>query len=181
MSENRKLSMEELGRMNPAEFKDAEKTPAVFLLDRVRSMNNVGSVFRTADAFRFEAIYLCGITPQPPHREIQKTALGATETVAWKYEPSATEAVKTLRQQGYVIVCAEHVEFSVSLEDAKFSADDKYVIILGSEVDGVNQDLIDLADFCVEIPQAGTKHSLNVSVAAGIIGWEVFRQMHFGE
>lgn len=177
MSDNRKLTMEEIGRMNREEFHAAYKTPLLFLLDNVRSMNNVGSVFRTADAFRLAGVYLCGITPQPPHREIQKTALGATETVEWKYESSAVDAVKQLKEQGYVIVCAEHVEFSVSLEEATFTADDKYVIVLGSEVDGVSQEIIDLAHFCVEIPQAGTKHSLNISVAAGIIGWEVYRQL----
>lgn len=177
MSENRKLTMDELGRMKPAEFHDAAKTPLLFLLDDVRSMNNVGSVFRTADAFRLAGIYLCGITPQPPHREIQKTALGATETVEWKYEKSAIETVQLLKSQGYTIICAEQVERSTKLNDAKFSADAKYVIVLGSEVDGVNQEIIDLADFCIEIPQVGTKHSLNIAVAAGIIAWEAFRQL----
>ena len=177
MTENRKLTMDELGRMDAGEFHSSRKIPLLFLLDNVRSMNNVGSVFRTADAFRLEGIYLCGITPQPPHREIHKTALGATDTVTWKYGQSAVEAVKALKQQGYVIVCAEHVEFSVMIDEAKFSApDDKYVIVLGNEVDGVSQEVIDLADFCVEIPQVGTKHSLNIAVAAGIIAWEVFRQ-----
>jgi tRNA G18 (ribose-2'-O)-methylase SpoU len=177
MTENRKLTMEEIGRMSPNEFQTADKTPFYFLLDDVRSMNNVGSIFRTADAFRLAGIYLCGITPQPPHREIQKTALGATETVHWKHEPSAVEAVKALKEQGYVIVCAEHVEFSVTLEDARFTNEDRYVIVLGNEVNGVNQEIIDLAHFCIEIPQLGTKHSLNIAVAAGIIGWEIFRQL----
>lgn len=168
--------MEELGRMQPEEFRSSDKTPLIFLLDDVRSMNNVGSVFRTADAFRLEGIRLCGITPQPPHREIQKTALGATETVAWQYADDAVAAVRELKAQGYRIICAEQVERSTKLNNAKFLATEKYVIVLGSEVDGVNQALIDLADYCVEIPQVGTKHSLNISVAAGIIAWEAFRQ-----
>lgn len=169
--------MDELGRMKPEEFHASDKTPLLFLLDDVRSMNNVGSVFRTADAFRLTGIYLCGITPQPPHREIQKTALGATETVEWKYAQSAIETVKTLKQQGCTIICAEQVERSTLLNEVQFSASEKYVIVLGSEVDGVSQEIIDIADFCVEIPQAGTKHSLNIAVAAGIIGWEVYHQL----
>lgn len=177
MSENRKLSMTELGRLNPDEFHSSEKTPLIFLLDDVRSMNNVGSVFRTADAFRLKSIYLCGITPQPPHREIQKTALGATESVDWKYAQDAIAAVRELKGEGYMIICAEQVQNSTKLNDAKFTAKEKYVVVLGSEVDGVNQEIINLADYCVEIPQAGTKHSLNISVAAGIIAWEAFRQL----
>ena len=177
MTENRKLSMDELGRMAPEEFRNAEKTPAVFLLDRVRSMNNVGSVFRTADAFRFEGIYLCSITPQPPHREIQKTALGATETVHWIHYADAVKAVTGLKEKGYTIICAEQVSNSRKLHEMNFNAAEKYVIILGNEVEGVDQRLIDLADYCIEIPQAGTKHSLNISVAAGIFGWELFRQI----
>jgi 23S rRNA (guanosine2251-2'-O)-methyltransferase len=169
--------MDELNRLNRDEFHSSEKTPLLFLLDNVRSMNNVGSVFRTADAFRLEGIYLCGITPKPPHREIQKTALGATESVEWKYVPDAIAAVKELKARGYLIICAEQVERSTRLNEAKFSAKEKYVIVLGSEVDGVNQELINLADYCVEIPQAGTKHSLNIAVAAGIIGWEIYRQI----
>lgn len=177
MSDNRKLSMQELGRINAEEFRTSEKTPVIFLLDDVRSMNNAGSVFRTADAFRLEAIYLCGITPQPPHREIQKTALGATETVAWTYEKNALAAVQSLKSQGYTIICAEQVESSRKLNEAKFSREEKYVVVLGSEVDGVSQEIINVADYCVEIPQAGTKHSLNIAVAAGIIGWEIYRQI----
>lgn len=176
MSENRKLSMNELGRLNPGQFHSSQKTPLLFLLDDVRSMNNVGSVFRTADAFRLEGIYLCGITPQPPHREIQKTALGATESVVWKYTQDAIAALKELKASGYIIICAEQVERSTKLNEAKFSSDNKYVVVLGSEVDGVNQEIINLADYCIEIPQAGTKHSLNIAVAAGIIAWEAFRQ-----
>jgi tRNA G18 (ribose-2'-O)-methylase SpoU len=176
MTENRKLNMHELGRMNPEEFHSSDKTPVLFLLDDVRSMNNVGSVFRTADAFRLEGIYLCGITPQPPHREIQKTALGATETVRWEHTQDAIAAVRALKANGYTIVCAEQVERSVQLHDAKFTTDKKYVVVLGSEIDGVNQEIINLADYCIEIPQAGTKHSLNIAVAAGIIAWEAFRQ-----
>jgi 23S rRNA (guanosine2251-2'-O)-methyltransferase len=176
MNGNRKLNMDELNRLNPDEFHSSEKTPLLFLLDDVRSMNNVGSVFRTADAFRLAGIYLCGITPQPPHREIQKTALGATESVVWKYAPDAIAIVKDLKANGHTIICAEQVERSTKLNKAKFSSDKKYVVVLGSEVDGVNQEIINLADYCIEIPQAGTKHSLNIAVAAGIIAWEAYRQ-----
>lgn len=169
--------MSELGRMTPEEFKAAGKTPLVFVLDRVRSMNNVGSVFRTADAFRLAGIYLCGITPQPPHREIQKTALGATETVDWNHYTESLEAIRSLKEQGYIIICAEQVAGSRKLNEVIFTPTEKYAIVLGNEVDGVDQRIIDVADFCVEIPQAGTKHSLNISVAAGIIGWEIYRQL----
>lgn len=168
--------MSELGRMNPEEFRAAEKTPLVFVLDRVRSMNNVGSVFRTADSFRLAGIYLCGITPQPPHREIHKTALGATETVEWIHYTDSLEAIRTLKEQGYIIICAEQVANSRKLNEVAFNREDKFAVVLGNEVDGVDQHIIDMADFCVEIPQAGTKHSLNISVAAGIIAWEVYRQ-----
>ena len=177
MTENRKLSMDELGRMSPDEFRSSEKTPLLFLLDNVRSMNNVGSVFRTADSFRLAGIYLCGITPQPPHREIHKTALGATESVLWKYEQDVIATVKRLKSEGYTIICAEQVAQSVKLNDAKFTSDNKYVVVLGNEVDGVNQEIINLADYCMEIPQVGTKHSLNISVAAGIIAWEIYKQI----
>lgn len=177
MTENKKLSMSELGRLTQKEFQAAEKTPMVFVLDRVRSMNNVGSVFRTADAFLLESIYLCGITPQPPHREIQKTALGATETVQWFHHADPLTAVKELKAKGYTIICAEQVQGSRKLDEVKFERTNKYVIVLGNEVDGVDQSIIDVADFCVEIPQAGTKHSLNISVAAGIIAWEIYRQI----
>lgn len=169
--------MDELGRMNPDEFRSSEKTPLIFLLDRVRSMNNVGSVFRTADAFRLEAIYLCGITPLPPHREIQKTALGATETVSWMHYPDPVVAVHALKEKGCTIICAEQVSGSKKLNEAKFEAAGKYVVVLGNEVDGVAENLIALADYSVEIPQAGTKHSLNISVAAGIIAWEIYKQV----
>jgi len=169
--------MEELGRINPEEFRSAEKTPLLLVLDSVRSMNNVGSVFRSADAFRLEGILLCGITPRPPHREIQKTALGATETVRWSHIENALAAVTQLKNEGYVIICAEQVANSKLLSKAEFSSDHKYAIILGNEVDGVDQALIEIADYCIEIPQSGTKHSLNISVAAGIIAWEVYRQV----
>jgi tRNA(Leu) C34 or U34 (ribose-2'-O)-methylase TrmL len=177
MSENKKLNMEELGRINPEEFRSAEKTPLLLVLDSVRSMNNVGSVFRSADAFRLEGILLCGITPCPPHREIQKTALGATETVEWSHHENAVSAITQLKAAGYAIICAEQVANSKLLSEAVFSEKEKYAIVLGNEVEGVDQALIDLADYCIEIPQSGTKHSLNISVAAGIIAWEVYRQV----
>ena len=177
MSENRKLSMEELGRLTPEEAESAVKTPVIIILDNVRSMHNVGSVFRTADAFLVEEIILCGITPVPPHREINKTALGATETVKWQHCSDAIQKLQELRGKGYKVIAAEQTAKSIKLHEAKFNPDEKYAVILGNEVDGVNQELIDQADYSLEIPQAGTKHSLNISVAAGVVSWELFRQL----
>lgn len=170
----RKLSMDELGRMSVEEFKRAGKNPVMIVLDNIRSMHNVGSVFRSADAFLAEGICLCGYTPQPPHRDIHKTALGATETVDWMYFETTTDAVLALKQKGYRIYAIEQVEQSISL--GQFSAgDEKVAIVMGNEVEGVNQEVIALCDGCVEIPQLGMKHSLNISVAAGIVLWELVR------
>ena len=169
--------------MNVEEFRASEKMPLIVVLDDVRSMYNVGSVFRTADAFRVEAIYLCGITAQPPHPEIHKTALGAEDTVAWQHFPTALDAVNTLKQQGYTVFSIEQCEGSTMLSslNPQFLSpkqgswrglDSKYAIVLGNEVKGVHQEVVDASDGCIEIPQFGTKHSLNVSTTAGIVIWE---------
>ena len=163
--------------MNPEEFKAAEKMPLVVVLDDVRSMYNVGSVFRTADAFRVEAIYLCGITAQPPHPEIHKTALGAEDTVTWKHFQSTQEAVESLREEGCHVFAIEQCEGSTMLQDLYLEAGKRYAIVLGNEVKGVKQEVIDGSDGCLEIPQFGTKHSLNVSTTAGIVIWEFAKQM----
>ena len=158
-------------RLSVDEFKQAEKLPLVVVLDDVRSMHNVGSVFRTGDAFRIEAVYLCGITSTPPMTEIHKTALGAEDSVSWKYFPTALEALQELKTNGYEIYSVEQAHGSTMLQDFQPNADQKYAVILGNEVKGVHQEVIDASDGCLEIPQFGTKHSMNVSVTAGIIIW----------
>lgn len=165
--------MDELNRKSLTEFKTSEKIPIIVVLDNVRSMHNVGSVFRTADAFLLESICLCGYTPQPPHRDIQKTALGATETVDWKYYPSVMDAARNLRATGYKLVAVEQVEESISLKDFSFDDQEKLAVVFGHEVNGVGEEVLKLCDACLEIPQIGTKHSLNISVAAGIVLWEL--------
>ncbi len=181
---NRKLKITEMGRMNVEEFRASEKMPLVVVLDDVRSMYNVGSVFRTADAFRVEAIYLCGITAQPPHPEIHKTALGAEDTVAWKHFPSALGAVAALHQRGYTVFSIEQCEGSTLLnelgvrsEGCAPSPHSRFAIVLGNEVKGVRQEVVDASDGCIEIPQFGTKHSLNVSTTAGIVIWEFAKRL----
>lgn len=170
----RKLSMDELGRMSVDEFRQAPKNPVLIVLDNIRSMHNVGSVFRTADAFLAEGICLCGYTPQPPHRDIHKTALGATETVDWLYFPTTFAAVLALKERGYKIFAVEQAEGSVSLE--KFTgSNSKIAVVFGNEVEGVDSEVLKLCDGCIEIPQLGMKHSLNISVAAGIVLWEMVR------
>ena len=171
----RKLSMDELNRKSVREFKDAEKTPVVVVLDNIRSMHNVGSVFRTADAFLVKAIYLCGYTPRPPHRDIQKTALGATETVEWTYFHDAAKAVESLRDEEYSIFAIEQVEKSIPLHEFRREQYQKMAVVFGNEVSGVGVEVLQLCDGFIEIPQSGTKHSLNVSVAAGIVLWELVR------
>ena len=203
----RKLKITEMGRMNAEEFKASEKMPLIVVLDDVRSMYNVGSVFRTADAFRVEAIYLCGITAQPPHTEIHKTALGAEDTVAWQYFPTALDAVHALKQQGYTVYSIEQCEGSTPLQTLQtlpspslqggsgISANEdtneqsnyslpagrvrggSFALILGNEVKGVHQEVVDASDGCIEIPQYGTKHSLNVSTTAGIVIWEFAKRL----
>lgn len=171
----RKLKVTELDRLTPEAFKTCRKIPLVVVLDHVRSLNNVGSVFRTADAFRVEAIYLCGITARPPHPEIHKTALGAEDTVSWAYREDTLEAVEELRRAGYVICSIEQAEGSRMLDRLELDKTKKYAVIMGNEVKGVQQEVVDRSDCCIEIPQYGTKHSLNVSVSAGIVIWDFFR------
>ncbi|MCB0409266.1 MAG: RNA methyltransferase [Flavobacteriales bacterium] len=173
---NKKLQNEELNRISVGEFQEASKTPIVVILDNIRSLNNIGSVFRTADAFLLEAIYLCGITAQPPHRDIQKTALGATESVNWKYFPNTIEAIKELKENGYQIASIEQTENSTMLDKFKIDADKKMAIVFGNEVKGVEQEVINGSDLVIEIPQYGTKHSLNISISAGIVIWELHKQ-----
>ena len=172
----RKLLNEELDRLTVGEYKESKKLPVVAVLDNIRSQNNIGSVFRTADAFRLEGIILCGITSTPPHREIHKTALGATESVHWEYHEETSEAIVELKQKGYQILSVEQAEGAVTLEQVHLSPDQKYALVFGHEIRGVDQKVVDLSDKCIEIPQYGTKHSLNISVAAGIVIWEVFRR-----
>ncbi|OPC38569.1 RNA methyltransferase [Elizabethkingia miricola] len=172
-----KLKLEELGRVDIETFKQSEKIPVIVLLDSIRSMNNVGAVFRTADAFIIEKVVLCGITPQPPHREIHKAALGATESVDWYYEKDVIEALQKLKSEGYKILAIEQTTGSIALNEQVISKDEKYVVIMGNEVDGVSDEALALCDGFIEIPQLGTKHSLNVSVCAGIIMWEFFKHL----
>jgi tRNA G18 (ribose-2'-O)-methylase SpoU len=165
--------MEELNRMNTAEFKQSTKYPVVVVLDNVRSMNNVGSVFRTCDAFRISEIYLCGITAQPPHKDIEKTALGATQSVKWTYFDSTVEAIADLIDNDYAVFAVEQVEQSSMLDEFNVMRDKKMALIFGNEVLGVEQEVINMCHGCIEIPQFGTKHSLNISVSVGIILWHV--------
>lgn len=173
----RKLSNDELLRKSQEEFKEAVKTPLILVLDNVRSLNNVGSVFRTADSFLLEAVYLCGITGQPPHKDIQKTALGATDTVNWKYFSNTLDAVTALKQSQFSVFAIEQADQSMMLNEFKMSQNEKVAFVLGNEINGVEQAVIDICDGVIEIPQAGFKHSLNISIAAGIVSWEVFRQL----
>jgi len=170
-----KLSMDELNRKSVDEFRNSEKIPVVVVLENIRSMHNVGSVFRSADAFMIEAIYICGYTAQPPRKEIEKTALGATETVAWKYFPTTREAIQDLRQAHFKVFAIEQAKKSVSLHRLEEIQASKLALVFGNEVTGVENEIISLCDGCIEIPQFGTKHSLNISVAAGIVLWEVIR------
>lgn len=172
----RKLSMDELNRKTVDEFKEAEKNKVIVVLENIRSMQNVGSVFRTADAFLAEAIYLVGYTPQPPHRDIHKTALGATETVNWKYFATTAEAIAELKANGYKLFGIEQVEASILLQDFEKAPDEKIALIFGNEAEGVEQETLLQCEGCIEIPQFGMKHSLNISVAAGVVLWEMARK-----
>ena len=174
----RKLKITELNRLTQEDFKEVEKTPLVVVLDNVRSLHNVGSVFRTADAFLIEKIYLCGITACPPHTEIHKTALGAENTVEWIYYKDIREALKKLKSEEYKLFAVEQAEGSISLNVFAPDKQEKYAIILGNEVKGVLQEAIDICDGCLEIPQFGTKHSLNVSVTSGIVIWDFFQKLN---
>lgn len=171
----RKLTIDELNRISKEEFERAEKTPIIIVLDNIRSLSNVGAFFRTADAFRIEALYLCGITACPPHREIHKTALGADETVSWRYFKTTEAACQALKDEGYRIFAVEQIEGSVALQDFKFEPCTAY--ILGNEVEGVEEEALPYCDGAIELPQEGTKHSLNVSVCAGIVFWEAFKSL----
>lgn len=173
----RKLSMDELNRKSVHEFKEAAKTPVVVVLDNIRSMHNVGSVFRTADAFLLQGICLCGYTPRPPHRDIHKTALGATETVEWVYAASTPEMAQDLRRQGYRLLAVEQTAGSIPLQEFEATRYEKLAIIFGNEVSGVDPSVLALCDGSIEIPQEGMKHSLNISVAAGIVLWELYKQL----
>jgi tRNA G18 (ribose-2'-O)-methylase SpoU len=174
----RKLKNDELNRMDPEEFKMADKNPIVLVLDNLRSLNNVGSIFRTADAFRLEGIILCGITAKPPHRDIQKTALGATESVDWTYYQQTKDAIAKLKKDGYQILALEQTDHSVLLNDFQPENHCKYALILGNEVRGVDDDVIKSVDKCIEIPQFGTKHSFNVAVSNGITIWDILLKMN---
>ena len=170
----RKLKNEELNRISANEFKHAEKMQVVIVLDNIRSLNNIGSVFRTADAFRVEKIYLCGITGIPPHREIHKTALGATESVEWEHVNRTREAVLILKDSGYRIIAIEQMDKSIFLQDFKILPNEKLALIFGNEIVGISDEIIEDIDNCLEIPQFGTKHSFNIAVSAGIVLWHLF-------
>ena len=174
---HRKLQNEELNRISTEEFKQAAKLPVVIILDNIRSQNNVGSVFRTSDAFRIEKIFLCGITSTPENREVHKTALGAEDAVAWEYVKETRDIVDRLKEEGYRIFSVEQAENTLSLEDLSITLDEKYALVFGNEVKGVQQDIIDRSHACVEIPQFGTKHSFNISVTVGIVLWQIVRPL----
>lgn len=181
MNSNRKLKNNELGRKTTEDFKNAEKTPLIIVLDNVRSLHNVGSVFRTADAFLIEKIYLCGITAKPPHKDIRKTALGATETVEWEYVENTLELVEKLNNENVKIISVEQAENAVMLD--KFSPENnvKYALVFGNEVKGVQQKVVDASHHTLEIPQFGSKHSLNVSVSVGVVVWGIFSALNRGK
>ena len=173
----KKLKLEELGRITIDEFKDASKLPVVIVLDNIRSLHNVGSAFRTSDAFLIEKIYLTGITGTPPHREIEKTALGATESVAWEHIEQTASILTRLKAEGYTILIIEQTTESVSLNSFSIDKEKRYCLVFGNEVHGVGDEAVALGDFALEIPQHGTKHSLNISVCLGIVGWEFFKKL----
>ena len=173
----KKLKLEELGRITVDEFRESDKLPVSILLDNVRSLHNVGSTFRVSDAFRLEKIYLAGITGTPPHREIHKTALGATESVAWEYFENAGEAARQLKEQGFKVIVIEQTNESIPLQQFHPKPGTRYCLVFGNEVNGVSDEVIAWADLALEIPQSGTKHSLNISVCVGIVVWEVFRKL----
>ncbi len=173
----RKLKNSELGRIEVEEFKKASKIPLIIILDNIRSLNNIGSVFRTSDAFLIEKIFLCGITAKPPHKEIHKTALGATESVAWEYVEDTLALVEKLKTEEVNIASIEQAENSIMLQDFNPKKNQKYAIIFGNEVKGVQQKVVSASDYCIEIPQFGTKHSLNISVSCGVVIWDLFKKM----
>ncbi|MEO1652536.1 MAG: RNA methyltransferase [Bacteroidota bacterium] len=172
-----KRKNEDLGRLSTAEYQAAPKNPFCLVLDNIRSMHNVGSAFRTGDAFRVEKIYLCGITAQPPHREIQKTALGATESVQWEYREATADLLKELKNKGYRIVLVEQIENGTYLHDFQVQAGEAYAFVFGNEVQGIQESLLELGDIFLEIPQYGTKHSLNITVSMGIVIWDFLSKL----
>jgi len=174
----RKIQNSELNRLSIEEFKQSDKNPIIVVLDNVRSMSNIGSVFRTCDAFRVEQLFLCGITATPPHREIHRTALGATESVNWKYFVSAREAVDFLRDQGYFIIAIEQTDQSVNLDKYLPGKKNKTALVFGNEIDGISDEVLGNCDFYLDIPQYGTKHSINISVSAGIVLWDIVTKMN---
>ena len=174
----RKLENSELDRKSIETFKNSKKTPHILVLDDIRSLHNIGSVFRTADAFLIEKIFLCGITATPPNKEIHKTALGATETVAWEHHEDVLEVITKLKKDNVTTLAIEQVESAVFLQNFKVEKNKKYALVFGNEVYGVSQDAVALCDGCIEIPQLGTKHSLNISVSAGIVVWDLFKQFN---
>ncbi|WP_282142664.1 RNA methyltransferase [Cellulophaga baltica] len=173
----RKLKNSELERLDVDGFKDAEKTPLIIVLDNIRSLNNIGSVFRTADAFLIEKIYLCGITAQPPHKDIHKTALGATDSVVWEYAENTMDVIKSLKKDKVTTLAIEQAENAVFLNDFQVSKDQKYALIFGNEVKGVSQEVVSSSDAVIEIPQYGTKHSLNISVSVGVVIWDLWAKL----
>ena len=173
----RKLRNNELGRISVSTFKKTPKTPIIVVLDNIRSLNNIGSVFRTSDAFLVEKIYLCGITAKPPHRDIHKTALGATESVDWEYKKDTRTLVNDLKNQGVKVVAIEQVENSIMLDKFIPEPNKKIAIIFGNEVKGVQQEVVSESDYCIEIPQIGTKHSLNISVSCGVVLWDLYQKI----
>ena len=173
----RKLENSELNRKSIADFKEASKTPLIIILDDIRSLNNIGSVFRTSDAFLIEKIFLCGITATPPNKEIHKTALGATETVTWEHSENVIDVIEKLKLEGIKVFAIEQVESSIFLEDFEIKKNQKYALVFGNEVFGVSQNAIELCDGTIEIPQLGTKHSLNIAVSVGIVIWDFFKKM----
>ncbi len=174
----RKLANSELERKTVEEFKKSDKKPIIIVLDNIRSLNNIGSIFRTSDAFLIKKIYLCGITAKPPHKDIHKTALGATESVDWEYFTKTIDVIEKLEEENYNIVAIEQVENSTSLSDFSVELNKQYAFIFGNEVKGVAQEIVDKCDECIEIPQFGTKHSLNISVSAGIVIWDIFSKLN---
>jgi len=170
----RKLKNSELGRLNVEDFKKSDKIPLIVVLDNIRSLNNIGSVFRTSDAFLIEKIYLCGITAQPPHKDIHKTALGATESVSWEYVEDTFTLVEKLKSEGVIVCSIEQAENSTMLQDFTIKSNQKYAIVMGNEVKGVQQEVVSASNYCIEIPQFGTKHSLNISVSCGVVLWDLF-------
>ncbi|MEZ4804208.1 MAG: RNA methyltransferase [Bacteroidia bacterium] len=173
----RKLSTHQLNRLTIYQYQSREATAIHVVMDNIRSMNNVGSIFRSADCFGVEKIHLCGITAQPPHRDIHKTALGAEDSIPWEYHESTVDLCNSLKANGYILVAVEQAENSVSLKDFKLPADTKVAVIFGNETEGVSQEVLDICDNCIEIPQFGTKHSFNVSVCAGIVLWEFIQKI----